>query len=268
MSARRLINLAPVLALALVVALPIYGAKLKSTAPKVDPKAATMLGEMFNYLQGLQSFSVHVNTSRDVVSPSTQTLTSDQSFDLSVQRPDRFRINMTSAAGQAQVFYDGKTVTIYTPAKNYYAVLTAGPTIRDTLQLIAKRGIEMPLATLLQRDPSQPLTANLVSGLFVGTSMVNGVETNQLAFRGKQVDWQIWIQNDPSAPLPLKVVISDRRVNGRPRFVATLSDWNTNATFDQSIFSFAPPAGAQKINFSQLPRQPRTFRGTKPALKH
>lgn len=268
MIARRLIRLAPILALALIVALPIYGAKLKPAAPKIDPRAVTLLRQTGEYLAGLQSFSVHVNTSRDVVSPSSLALTSDQAFDLSVQRPNRFRINMTSAAGEAQVFYDGRSVTIYTPKRNYYAVMQAGPTIRDTLRLIAKRGIEMPLATLLQRDPSQPLTANILSGLFVGTSMVNGVETNQLAFRGKNVDWQIWIQNDPSAPLPVKVAITDRRVNGRPRFVATLSDWNLSPTFDESMFSFTPPAGAQKINFSQLPKQPRVFRGTKPAMKH
>jgi hypothetical protein len=267
MSARRLINLAPVLALALIAALPIYGAKLKSTAPKIDPQAVAMLRGMGDYLQGLQSFSVHVDTSRDVLSPSNQALTSDQSFDLAMQRPDRFRISMMSAAGQAQVFYDGKTVTIFTPKRNYYATIPAASTIRETLKGIARRGIEMPLATLLQREPGQSITANIVSGLFVGSSMVNGVNTNQLAFRGKQVDWQIWIQDDPSAPLPVKVVIVDRRVNGKPRYTAYLSNWNTNPTFDTNMFTFTPPAGAQKIGFSQLPKQPRTFtRGTKRAL--
>lgn len=268
MSARRFSILALVLALALITALPIYAAKpRKGAGPRIDPKAVALLQQTSSYLQGLQSFSVHMDTSRDVLSPSNLALTSDQSFDLSVQRPSRFRINMVSAAGEAQVIYDGTNVTIYTPKRNYYAVVPGGSTIRGTLRMIANRGIEMPLAALLQREPGQALTANIVSGFFVGSSMVNGVNTNQLAFRGKQVDWQIWIQDDPSAPLPVKVVIIDRRVNGRPRYTAHLSNWNTSPSFDATMFAFVPPAGAQKIGLSQLPKQPRTFtRGTKRAL--
>lgn len=266
MSARRLINLAPILALALIVALPTYGVTPKSKAAKIDPKAVATLTEMGEFLKGLQSFSVHVETARDVVSPTALTLTSDQSFDLSLQRPDRFRINMISAAGGAQVFYDGKVVTVYTPGKNYYAMIPAAPTIQETLKLIGKQGIEMPLATLLQREPNQPLTANILSGLFVGTSMINGISTNHLAFRGKSVDWQIWILNDPSAPLPLKIVIVDRRVDGKPRYTAYMSNWKVNPTFDESLFTFTPPTGAQKIGFSQLQKQPRAT-GNKPAPK-
>jgi len=261
-------SLAAIVALALIAAMPAYGAKPKAAAPKIDPRALTMLRDMGQYVQGLQSFSVHLTTSRDVVSPSAQALTSDQAFDLYIQRPNHMRINMTSAAGKTQVYYDGSTVTIFTPAKNVYAVMPAGSTILETLQLMRKRGIEMPLATLLQRSPDQPLTANIISGMFVGTSLINGVQTNQLAFRGKQVDWQIWIQDDPSAPLPVKVVIVDRRVEGRPRYTAYLSNWNVSPTFDPAMFSFTPPAGAQKINFSQLPKQPRMMRGTRPTARH
>lgn len=270
MSARRLISFGTILAIALVVALPAFSAppkaKPKAVPVKIDPKAATLLRGMSDYLDGLQSFSVHVDTSRDVVSPTALALTSDQSFDLFVQRPDKFRINMISAAGGAQVFYDGNTVAVYTPFKNVYSVAQAAPTIRETLQMIAKRGIEMPLATLLHRQPDQPLTANVLSGLMVGNSMVNGVDTNHLAFRGKDVDWQIWILNDPSSPLPVKVVITDRRVDTRPRYAAHLSNWNVSPAFDEALFTFTPPAGAQKIKFSELPRRPG---GTvvKPAAK-
>lgn len=253
---RRLAILALILAVAIVAALPVYAAKAKTPAQVIDPKAASLLREMNEYLMGLESFSVHVDTSRDVVSPSAQTFTSDHSFDLFVQRPDRFRINMTSAAGPAQVFYDGQNVTVYTPGRNFYATMPAASTIRATLPLIAKRGIEMPLATLLQRTTNEPLTANVQSGVLVGTSMVEGVSTHHLAFRGKNVDWQIWIQNNPATPLPQKVVIIDRRVQGKPRYTAYLSSWKLDPTFSENLFVFTPPAGAQKIRFSQLPRRP------------
>lgn len=264
MSARRLLTLAPVLVLLFLVVAPVFGAPPKAAAGKIDPKALTLLSQMEDYLSSLGSFSVHIESARDVVSPTTQVLTSDQAFDVSVERPNHFRIHMTSAAGTADVIYSGKNLIVYSPSKSFYAVQPAPPTIRETLQAMARRGIEMPLVNIIQRNPSQPLSANLVSGVLVGTSVVNGVEANQLAFRGKNVDWQVWISNDPSAPLPVRLVIDDKRVSGRPRYVANLSGWSTSPTFDAGFFSFTPPPGAQKIDFSKLPR-PGAI-GTKPAV--
>ena len=69
-----------------------------------------------------------------------------------------------------------------------------------------------------------------------------------MAFRGKDMDWQLWIEAD-STPLPRRVVIVDRGAPGWPRYTATLSDWNTSPTLSQDTFTFSPPAAAQKIPF-------------------
>jgi hypothetical protein len=266
MSGKRLLRLVPVLAMVLAVAVPTWAAKPKPvTKPVIDAQAVQLLQQMSEYLAGLQSFSVHVETTRDIVLQSGQTLSSDMAYDVMVQRPDHLRINMASAARNAQVFYDGKTFTVFTPTKNYYAAAPAPSTIEETLRAARQRGLSMPLADLLSATAVRQLRSKVTVGKFVGTSMVNGVATNHLAFRQKGVDWQVWIE-DSQTPLPVRVVIVDTRAGGLPRSVATLSNWNTSPMFDEATFTFVPPQGAQKISFGQL-RTPRCAPAGRPALR-
>jgi hypothetical protein len=265
MTARKRLWVAPVLLLILTASLPMQAAKVvqRAKAPVIDAKATDLVRQMGDYLTSLQAFSVHVETMKDLVLPTDQALVSDTAFDLMLQRPDKLRVNKTSAAGQTQVFYDGKIVTVFTPEKNYYAVSPAPPTIEETLQAALKRGISMPLAEFIYKNPSRKLLANVQSAMFVGSALVEGVMTNHLAFRQKDVDWQIWVQ-DSQTPLPVKLVIVDRSQKDSPRFMALLSNWNVNPTFDESTFSFVPPDGASQIKFSELPKRPGMM---KPAPK-
>ena len=190
MSERRLLRCVPVALLVLAAAMPMWAAKPKPvTTPKIDPKAVQLLRQMSEYLTGLPSFSVHVATTRDVILANGQALDSDMAYDMMVRRPDGLRVNMASAAREAQVFYDGKTVTVFTPKKNYYAATPAPATIEETIREALKRGISMPLADFLYREAGKKLLGNVVSATFVGTSLVDGVITNHLAFRQKGLDW-------------------------------------------------------------------------------
>lgn len=260
---RRLFRSIPVVLLLVVAfALPVFAAvkaKPAGTPPKIDPKAVQMLRQMSEYVNSLQSFSVRVNTTRDLMLPTDQALTSDMSYDLMVKRPNALRVNMTSAAGGAQVFYDGYNLTVYTPTKNYYAITPAAATIGQAIRQATRRGISMPLAEFIGGNARSRLLSNMTSATFVGASLVGGVMTNHLAFRQKTgIDWQVWIQ-DGDAPLPIRLMIIDRKAKDAPRYTASLSDWNTNASFSADTFTFTAPQGARQINFKELPK-PRGFR--------
>jgi hypothetical protein len=49
-------------------------------------------------------------------------------------------------------------------------------------------------------------------------------------------------------PLPRRVVLTDKWSQGAPRFVANM-EWDLSSTIDGDTFDFAPPAGAEKIEF-------------------
>lgn len=234
---------------------PLQAAKKPQSVKKqaIDTQALQILRQMTDYMSRLNRFKVHAETSRDVVLPSGQILESDQAFDVVVERPNHLRVDMQSAAGNKQVFYDGRTFTVYTPAQKLYASVPAPPTLEQLVQALrSKYGLEIPAADLFSSNSYQALTRGVTSGTYVGESLINGVLCHQLAFRKKDIDWQIWIQSG-NMPLPIKLVIRDKLQKGFPQYTGVFSEWNVSPTFNESIFTFVPRPGDKKISIKEMP---------------
>ena len=88
-------------------------------------------------------------------------------------------------------------------------------------------------------------------GFVVGPSVVGSVKCTHLAFRGAEVDWQIWIE-DGDKPLPRKFILTSKKVTGEPQFTVLIRNWDVAAKLTNQEFSFTPPKGAKKIEFLQL----------------
>jgi len=93
----------------------------------------------------------------------------------------------------------------------------------------------------------------VTSGFVVGKSVVEGVRCDHLAFRGADVDWQIWLQ-EGKQPLPRKWLITTKDIAGSPEFEVVMTKWNLAPKFADSLFDFTPPKGAKKIDFLPLIR--------------
>jgi hypothetical protein len=174
-----------------------------------------------------------------------------------VKRPGQLRIDKTGDDGGGQVFYDGKTFTFYSKSQNRFITTPASPTLDSTLPNVqASANIELPGADLLYSDLYAGLMDDVVSGESLGTSIVEGVATHHLAFRGREVDWQIWIEDGPR-PLPRKYVITSKNIEGSPEYEILLSDWNLDPKLADDLFKFKPPPGAAPVG-ATAPAQPRT----------
>jgi len=104
--------------------------------------------------------------------------------------------------------------------------------------LAATYGIESPLGDLLSNDTCSKLKG--VAGYYVGKSTVRGTVCDHLFFQGKDVDWQIWVEDGPTA-LPRKIVITEKKLRSSPQFIAVLSGWKTGES-SQDAFVFSAPA--------------------------
>ena len=62
---------------------------------------------------------------------------------------------------------------------------------------------------------------DMTSGVHVGMTFIDGVEVHQLAFRGEEVDWQLWVTAG-DRPLPLRYVVTSRSVAGTPQYTLQL----------------------------------------------
>ena len=130
-----------------------------------------------------------------------------------------------------------------------FAVVAAPATIDETLDFIVNElDIVAPASDLLHKDALQRLTGNATNGFIVGQSVIEGKTCDHLAFRSPNVDIQVWIEAGDS-PAPCKYVITTTDLPGMPEFTVTVRDFNAAPKLNDSMFQFAPPQGATKIDF-------------------
>jgi hypothetical protein len=212
----------------------------------VETRAVDALRGMGIYLRTLKEFGVVAEASRDEVMKNGQKVQIGGTVSYYVRTPDRLRVDIQTDRKQRQVFYDGKTLTVYAPRMKYYATVNAPPTIAATLDSAQhKYGIEMPIVDLFRWGTPDDGVSKLTSAMYIGPAYINGVDADQYAFRQPGVDWQLWIKRG-NAPLPLKLVITTVSAPSQPQYAATLS-WDVTARLSDAIFAFVPPRDASKI---------------------
>ena len=245
------------LSLSLAVAEPhVYaqsaqGAPSQPQASAVDPGSIAALKEMGSHLQSLKRFRVTTDLTAERVLADGQKLQHAATATLDVARPNKLRAVMRSARSERELFYDGKTVVLYTPAQKYYSTVEFAGTLGELIGRLRERfGVEVPLADLfLWGTPAAPID-KIESAMNAGQDFIDEDLCDHYAFRQGSIDWQIWITVG-SKPLPRKIVITNRADEARPQSVS-LIDWNLKPTFKDTVFSFAPPKGAQRIEIVPL----------------
>jgi hypothetical protein len=243
------VPLAAVLVMSFGILAPAWSAEPlnKTKAPAMEPKAAEVLKQMCDYLKNLQQFSVQAEVTEDVLLISGQRIQHGRSVEASVRRPDRFRAESVGDTDNRQLVYDGKIITLLDRTKNMYTTIAAPPEIDAALDHATQAfNLRAPLADLIYTKAYENLTAGVLSGFYVGLSKVQGVPCHHLAFRQKDIDWQIWVEDSPT-PVPRKFLITDKKAQGL-QFTAVLSKWNTTPQFQEGLFTFVAPEKAEKID--------------------
>jgi hypothetical protein len=221
-------------------------------ANPVDPGVIEALKSMGAYLQTLKRFQVSTELTGERVLADGQKLQHGATAEMDVERPNRVRTLMSSARSQRQLIYDGKTVTLYTPAQKYYSTIAFSGTLGElTERLEDKYNVQLPLSDLFSwGTPSAPLD-KIDSAMNAGQDFIGKDLCDHYAFRQGNIDWQIWITTG-SEPLPRKLVITNRADEARPQSVS-LIDWNLKPTFTAATFKFTPPKSATAVEI--VPRK-------------
>ena len=233
--------------------LAVPGASAQDSAFKksaIDPQAVAALDKMGAYLRTLNSFEIKASTLDERVLDNDQKVQFAGTADYKVRRPNRFQIAVADDRKLRQFYYDGKSLTVFSPRMGFYASVPAPATIRDTLKAAYdKFGIELPLEDLFRWGTTGDHHAELKSGFVVGYAKINGIDTDQYAFREDDVDWQIWIARG-AKPLPIKAVITTTDEDTQPQYSAVLS-WTTDPVFSNDIFAFKAPPNAKPITIAK-----------------
>jgi hypothetical protein len=224
----------------------------------IEPQAEKLLRRMSDYLASRQQFTLKAESSLEAVLTSGQKLQYDSPATLMVSRPNKLRAHRKGDIANQEFFYDGKTLTLYNPRENLYATTAAPATLDETLDFAREKlDIIAPAAELLYNNAAEKMLKESSSGFVVGQSIVGSVKTTHLAFRGAEVDWQIWIE-EGSKPLPRKFMITTKQMNGAPQFTVLIRNWDVAPKLADGEFNFTAPKGAKKIEFLQLTAEAKT----------
>lgn len=243
--------------LALSLAAPVVRAQTAAAgtaapaANAVDPGAIQALKDMGAHLQTLDRFQVATTLTGERVLADGQKLQHSATAEMDVDRPNRLRARMSSARSERELIFDGKVVTLYTPALKYYSRVEFSDTLAGLVKRLQERfGVELPLSDLfVWGTPAAPIE-QIESAMNAGQDFVGDDLCDHYAFRQGALDWQVWITAG-AKPLPRKIVITNRADEARPQSVSLIA-WNLKPAFKDTVFSFNPPKGATAVELVPL----------------
>jgi hypothetical protein len=110
----------------------------------------------------------------------------------------------------------------------------------------------VPAADLLMSDPYKELMPEVSDVKDLGSGVIHGTECDHLAFRTKEVDWQIWIAQG-ARPYPCRYVITSKKVTGWPQYTLDIWAWKAGAEVASDSFNLTVPTSAKKLMPSEVP---------------
>ena len=227
------------------------------------PEARALLMEMASYLAGQEAWSVKVRAGYDVLQESGQKIEFLEMRDVTLDRPNRLRVQEQSADGRgSSLVFDGSKMTVWDPDAGVFAQADQPGSLDDAIvYFVRDLKMRLPLAPLFTTRLPAELERRLQSIDYVELTDVLGEPAHHLAGRTRVVDFQVWIAADGERPLPLRIVLTYPDT-GRPQYWAQFSDWNLRPRVSDKTFAFEAPRDARQIAFAiQVP----TLVGTPPA---
>jgi len=231
---------------------PAAPAAAPAPPPPLEPAALDRLKAMSDLLKAAPSFTFKAASDRQQPAVDGQMLDFFAESRIAVSRPNRIRLDAKGDLRAASLWYDGKTVTIYSAKSTFYGQAAAPATIDETVLMLMDRfQMPFPAAGFLLKDPYAKLLEGVKTAFDAGEAHVDGVSCRHLAFSEEDADWQVWIE-DGAKPVPRRIAVVYKKVPGTPRVVTVLSDWNLSPTIPAGQFTFKPWSGAKKVDWKTV----------------
>jgi len=218
-----------------------------------EAQAKSLLKAMSDYLGAQKAISFDYDVSLELVSTQQQKIALASSGALTLNRPDKLHLTRTGGFANVEMVFDGKTLTLLGKNTNLYTQIEAPGTI-DQLEDVLRNKYHRPVpgADMLISDPYKELMPEVNDVKDLGAGVIRGIECDHLAFRTKEVDWQIWIAQG-ARPYPCRYVITSKKVTGQPQYTLDIWAWKTGAEVASDGFKLAIPADAKKLTPDEVP---------------
>ncbi len=234
-------------AMALSVAL---GTPLDARADEAAAK--TLVKSMSDYMAAQSAISFSFDTDLEIVTKDKQKLALASSGTVTLSRPDKIHVTRQGGFADVEAIFDGKTLSLIGRNANVYGQVDVPGSVDHLIdELRDKYHRPVPGADLLQSNMYDALMPLVIDAKDLGSGVIGGVECDHLAFRTKEVDWQIWIAQG-GRPYPCRYVITSKLVADGPQYSVQIRDWKTGNQVAPDDFSFKNATSAKKLELKDL----------------
>jgi hypothetical protein len=236
---------------AVVLSLIVLGVVVEVKADEAD--ARRLLKSMSDYMASQKAISFAYDSTLEVVTKDHQKIALLSSGTISLKRPDKIRATRFGGFANVEMLFDAKTLTMLGKNANLYAQIDIPGTIDHLIdELRHTYDRPLPAADLLMTNVYDQLMPGVDDVKDLGSGVVGGIECDHLAFRTKEVDWQIWIaQGD--RPYPCRYVISSKLIADGPQYSLQIRDWKTGDKVAAEDFAFENTTNAKKLDPADIP---------------
>jgi hypothetical protein len=236
----------------LVTAAILFVATTAATAQAQEDGARKILKAMASYLAGQKAITATFDADIEVITPTLQKIQFTSSGQVVMSRPNRLRATRAGGYSDVELVFDGTTATILGRHNNTYAQIKAPGSIDEFIhRLRDEHGVTMPGADLLLSGVYDELIGDAFEISHIGHGVIDGKDCDHLAFRGSEIDWQLWVEIGPN-PIPRKYVITSKAVAGAPQYTLRIKTFTTSAPTSPEAFAFKVPAGAKMVDVKSL----------------
>ena len=110
----------------------------------------------------------------------------------------------------------------------------------------------MPGTDLLLSNAFDELTANVIEARHIGQGVIDGVECEHLAFRGRRYRLADMGRERRASPIPRKYVITSKTLAGAPQYSLKIKEWKTDVPAEADTYVFKPPGRCEEGRISTL----------------
>jgi hypothetical protein len=232
---------------------------------ELEPKAMDILKAASSRLAAARTMSFTAVVTYESPSRLGTPLAYTTKSEVTLQRPDKLRVVTLGDGPASEFYYDGKTMTAFSPGENLVAVAEAPPTIDAALKAAYdSAAIYFPFTDVMVTDPYKDLSDGLILAFYIGQSnVVGGTTTDMVAFANDNVFAQIWIGAEDKMPRMIRAVY--RTDAARLRHQLELSNWQLDLTVPGDAFASTKAGSAKPMPFAHPNR--KLLQGDKPPVK-
>lgn len=223
-----------------------------STAGADEADAKRLLKAMTDYVSAQKAISFDYDSTLDVVTPENQVIGLANSGAVILNRPDKIHASRSGGFADIEMNFNGEALTILGKNLNAYTQIKIPGTVDHLIdELKDTYNRPLPAADLLLANSYEALMQGVVDIKDLGSGVVGGIECDSLAFRAKEVDWQIWIaQGD--RPYPCRYSITSKLVANSPQYNVQVRNWKTGDDVAVRDFNFKNTTDAKQVEMENL----------------